>query len=645
MKTSYVIDIETLINFFCLVAIDYKNDEEKIFVIHETRNDLEKLLEFLDGNKTRGEWHIGFNTISFDAQVIQYIINSRIMMKDMSAAEIVTFIYQKAQEMINKTSMEEFSYFDEKGLEIRQIDLFRILGFQNPSKRTSLKWIEYAMDWHNVQEMPIHHSTLIKTDEEIKTVIDYCRNDVLATKKLMRLCKSEINLRRDITDKYGINCYNYSDTKIGSELLLDLYCKKTNKKKWEVKKISTKRDKIALKDIIFPYIKFESAEFNILLDKVKAAVVGTEKGDFKFSQNFKGVVLEYGKGGLHGTVDSGIFNSTDEWLTIDCDVSSMYPNIAIANEMYPAHLGKEFYEIYKNDIVDVRMKEKAKGKSGNNAIIEGFKAASNSTYGNSNNKFSWLCDTSYTYQTSVNGQLLISMLIEKLILNIPNSKLLQANTDGVTVIIKKNNIDDYYKICKDWEEITKLTLEYNEYKTMYIRDINNYISVYMDGKTKCKGFFEWEPMDKYKTSHLHKNKSFLVIPKAVYAFFIDNISPEQYLESNTNIFDYCGGVKAKGEWELNELGIKNGIVFSKTLQKVTRYYISKKGSKLIKVNKADGRKIQVEAGKWLQTEYNTHNPSKSFTEFDIHKEYYLSKIYKEIANINSIGAIKQLEIF
>lgn len=500
------------------------------------------------------------------------------------------------------------------------------------------------MDFDNIQEMPIHHSTIIKTAEEVKTVIDYCKNDVLATKKLMNLCKNEIGLRRDITNKYGIRCYNYSDTKIGSELLLDLYCKKTGRKKWEVKKTSTKRDKIALKDVIFPYIKFESPEFNNFLDKVKAAVVGTGKGDFKFSQIFRGSKFEYGKGGLHQSIQPGVYKDNDELIILDLDVNSLYPSIAVVNQMYPAHLGEEFYKIYKNDIVDIRLAEKAKGKDGNKAIVEGFKASSNSVYGNSNNKFSWLCDSLYTYKTSVNGQLLLTMLVEKLILGLPNSILLQTNTDGATLVINKKNLARYYELCKEWEELTKLTLEFNEYKAMYIRDVNSYIAVYTDGKTKCKGSFEWEPMYRYKTSHLHKNKSFLVIPKAVYAFFIDNISPEQYLESNKNIFDYCGGVKAKGEWNFKEVCVIEGQVITRPLQRVTRYYISKKGCKMIKYNKSDGRKIQVEAGKFLSTEFNKY-VKKSWEEYGLDNSFYLGKIYKEIANINSIGAVKQLEIF
>lgn len=49
--------------------------------------------------------------------------------------------------------------------------------------------------------------------------------------------------------------------------------------------------------------------------------------------------------------------------------------------MYPEHLGPEFYNVYKHDIVDVRLAEKAKKDKGDKSIIEGFKESANASYG------------------------------------------------------------------------------------------------------------------------------------------------------------------------------------------------------------------------------------------------------------------------
>ena len=103
---------------------------------------------------------------------------------------------------------------------------------------------------------------------------------------------------------------------------------------------------------------------------------------------------------------------------------------------------------------------------------------------------------------------------------------------------------------------------------------------------------------------LHKNKSKLVVPKGIYAYFIKGILPSDYINSNTDILDYCIGGKSKGDWKQVARYIDGQDQGEDELQKINRYYISKKGKKVIKVNKTDGREIQLEAGHWMQTIYN-----------------------------------------
>ena len=73
-----------------------------------------------------------------------------------------------------------------------------------------------------------------------------------------------------------------------------------------------------------------------------------------------------------------------------------------------------------------------------------------------------------------------------------------------------------------------------------------------------------------------------------------------------------------------------------------RYYISTKGSKIIKCNREDNREIQIEAGRWLQTVYVKH-VEKPFDEYGINLRYYLDKIKKEIQSLEPV--ITQLKLF
>jgi hypothetical protein len=164
-----------------------------------------------------------------------------------------------------------------------------------------------------------------------------------------------------------------------------------------------------------------------------------------------------------------------------------------------------------------------------------------------------------------------------------------------------------------------------------------------DGKyfysgTKCKGRFEFSDLA------LHKNKSFLIIPKAVYNYFVFNVLPEQYLAKNRNIFDYCAGAKARGEWEFLEECMVKGVLTVRKLQHIVRYYISTDGCKIMKRNKVDGRNFQVEAGHWKQTIFNIAE-EKSWPEYKINEDYYLQNIYKMIESIEKKKQTSQLTMF
>ena len=163
---------------------------------------------------------------------------------------------------------------------------------------------------------------------------------------------------------------------------------------------------------------------------------------------------------------------------------------------------------------------------------------------------------------------------------------------------------------------------------------------------KCKGAFEWEDLEKKKVATFHKNKSFLIIPKAIYAWFVHGTKPEDFLAANNNFYDYCGAVKAKGGWHFEERKIVNGELVNNPLQKIIRYYISDEGGKLVKCHQ-DGREIQVESGEWLQTVVNKLDGSKDSNNYPINKKYYLEEIYKEIEGIQSVVFNKptQLSLF
>ena len=635
-RANWVMDYETLLNCTALVVVHFKTDEKKEFVVHELRNDFDEMIKFLEECKKNSNWHISFNGLGFDCQITEFLLENKKSLGDLKPEEIAYKVYGKSQDIINRQQERMFQEFSERQLNIKPMDVFKMNHWDNPAKMSSLKWIQYTMDWHNIQEMPIHHSSFIKTMDEIKMILEYCVNDVLSTKEIMNRSKDQINLRNQLSEEFKMSLHNASEPKIARELFLHFLSSNMGVSKWDLRKYRTNRNKIKIEEIIVPYIKFKEPEFQKVLDDFKNKEIDAQntKGGFKTNMFHKGVRSDFGLGGIHGAKDSGVYEAREGMIMMSSDVVSFYPRLAMVNQWSPAHIPKGIFCEQYQWFFDERMKLP---KSDPKNYV--YKIILNSTFGLSIDKHSFLYDPQFGMQITINGQLSLLMLYEMLSTRITRSMPIMQNTDGLEMLIPEESKQQYLDICLEWEQITGLKLEHDEYSKLFLGDVNNYIAVYKNGKTKCKGRFESQNL------MLHKNKSFLVIPKAIYDFFINNITPEDSLAANKNIFDYCGGAKAKGDWKFVETCVSKGIVTKRDLQKVTRYYVSKKGCKMIKTNKSDGREIQVEAGKWLQTEYNKHDPNKPFESYDINKEFYLSKIYKEIANIKATGAQQQLQMF
>jgi hypothetical protein len=73
------------------------------------------------------------------------------------------------------------------------------------------------MDWKNIIDMPIHHTTEVVA-EQIPDIINYCINDVRSTKQIMQLSKEQINLRKALTEEYNIDLTTIDSKPLKAEL-------------------------------------------------------------------------------------------------------------------------------------------------------------------------------------------------------------------------------------------------------------------------------------------------------------------------------------------------------------------------------------------------------------------------------------------
>ena len=160
------------------------------------------------------------------------------------------------------------------------------------------------MDWHNVQDMPIHHADGIHSIDDLKMVASYCRNDVKSTKEIYNRSKQQIKLRLDLTKEYKINLNSASEPRISKEIFMHFLCKATGAKKSYIKNFRTYRQEIVCKDLLLDYISFDKnlTQFNELKELFNNLVIynGETKGSFKHSIKYRGVKTDFGLGGVHG---------------------------------------------------------------------------------------------------------------------------------------------------------------------------------------------------------------------------------------------------------------------------------------------------------------------------------------------------------
>ena len=232
-----IYDIETLKELFLVVIYNPQTDVTYEFAVSKWNNQLDLFVRFTEQHEDY--YWVGYNNLRFDSQVVEYIIRNYEDWQTLSGLEICAKIALKASDTIHDANYDVFPEYREEALSLKQIDLFRVNHYDNKNRRVSLKRLEFEMDLENIEEMPIHHTKTNMTDKEIALTIEYCRNDIYATYEFYKVTIGETNhplykgnnqiaLRLDIQEEFGIPCLNYSDSKIGDEMIKKFYCQEKN---------------------------------------------------------------------------------------------------------------------------------------------------------------------------------------------------------------------------------------------------------------------------------------------------------------------------------------------------------------------------------------------------------------------------------
>jgi DNA polymerase elongation subunit (family B) len=166
-----------------------------------------------------------------------------------------------------------------------------------------------------------------------------------------------------------------------------------------------------------------------------------------------------------------------------------------------------------------------------------YKIVLNSTYGAMKDKYNALYDPLQANNVCVGGQLLLLDLIEKLE---PHCKIIQSNTDGVIVKLPNDDVDFIKSICAEWEERTRMVLEFETFERIFQKDVNNYIVIHADKTYKSKGAY-------VKKLDVLDN-DLPIVNKALIKYFIQGTPLEETITSCTNLMEFQKIVKVSRKY-------------------------------------------------------------------------------------------------
>jgi len=330
-----------------------------------------------------------------------------------------------------------------------------------------------------------------------------------------------------------------------------------------------------------------------------------------------GFQYDFGTGGIHGC-KKGVTISKDGKRIYTLDVASYYPNLSIRNKIYPEHLDILFCDVYEGLFIERRSYDK---KSPFNKAL---KLALNGTYGASGDEFSPMFDKKFMMSITINGQLSLCMLMEKLLKEV-NAEVIMCNTDGFEFVAgedpeTKLKIE---QLVTEWETMTGLEMEGALYDKMMAANVNNYIACFYGGEVKHKGAYVFEKLE------WHKNQSALVVKMAASHELLGKGKAEDFIRSHDDPYDFMLRTKVPRTSSLVLVQEDGSEV---DLQNICRYYPSDEGGKLIKIMPAlEGKESEGPRRLGIDAKWNV-TPCNNMDDFSwgINYDYYIEEAQKLI---------------
>lgn len=590
---------------------------KKRFVLYEDDDtDLFSLLYWLQQKAD----YFGYNNRKYDRLMLSALLMYYNQFDKPS--KLITFLYETSQRVIRSSNNDTLwtdnftSLILRNNVAFRDLDLFQIFRLDHYHK--SLKQTSINIKWYNLKEytMPpigdldrhyyherlpeakgmtdrelnIHYRNVFERfipKEYLNEMADYNDNDVYIVAELIRMNQEEVLLRYRISEEYKVDVYSASRSTIADKVIVKLYSKFTGLHPKAFIDTKTIRRKILVSEILSDKIAFSTPELNDILSGIRSLTLKGEKGEFDREFTFMGTSYTIATGGLHSNEIPSVYAENSDSIIVDRDVASYYPNMIRSLKVCQKHLIPKAWFRIADTIVDERLEHKHLAKDKSLDVMERDKHATAAAclkivanagiFGKMGSEKSFLCDKKAMYQVTINGQLFLLMLIEKL--ELAGIHVISANTDGIVTIVPRELEQTADDICHWWEKHLGLELEFTYYTKYVTEGVNSYLTVKRGGSSKFKGRMN----PKMFLEDLSKGYNSPIVAKCVTEYFINGTPVMETLRNAKSILDFCRTQNVNHKYRLEFTHVVDGKIRTDVVQRNTRFYISSTGGTLMKV--------------------------------------------------------------
>jgi hypothetical protein len=456
------------------------------------------------------------------------------------------------------------------------------------------------------------------TAEEKQETEYYCKHDVDTAEKLIDIRKDYLKNKVHIGRLAGltdVRAMGMTNAKLTAAML------KASKKPHDDERKYVYPEKL-LREYIPPEV---FAFFDKMYDpSISDKELFSGKLDFKIG-DCPGVV---GYGGIHAAIPNYFFEESDNRVIRNKDVASYYPHLMTLCGYTSRNIPSA--EIFEN-VLDTRMKAKA---SGDKATANALKLVVNTTYGALLNKYNDLFDPLMGRSVCITGQLFLLELAEHLYSEVDGLKIVQLNTDGIMLECDRDQLELVDSICEEWQSRTGFELETDSVSKIAQKDVNNYVEVQADGKSKAKGGYLVKGISTVGAFNI--NNSCCIVATALKEYFVNGTPVEETINDCTDIFQFQiiakAGAKYREAYHMVD-GVKEPV------QKVNRVYATadERYGKLFKVKAEDDSTAKIE----MLPEHCIIDNDNQLSISDVDKSFYIEMAKKRVNDFKGIKPEKK----